>query len=46
MVKIVTDTSANLPAEIIARHGITVLPFQYTVNGQPVEYGQALFVLE
>ena len=38
MVKIVTDTSANLPADIIAQHGITVLAFQYSVNGQPVEY--------
>lgn len=38
MVRIVTDTSANLPAALIEKHGITVLAFQYTVNGQPVAY--------
>ncbi|MBQ2960182.1 MAG: DegV family protein [Oscillospiraceae bacterium] len=38
MVKIVTDTSANLPRELVEKYGITVLPFQYTVDGVPVEY--------
>ena len=40
MIKLVTDTSANLPAELVAKHGITVLAFQYTVNGVPVEYSE------
>ena len=40
MVRLVTDTSANLPAELVTKHGITVLAFQYTVNGVPVEYSE------
>jgi DegV family protein with EDD domain len=40
MIKLVTDTSANLPAELVTKHGITVLAFQYTVNGVPVEYSE------
>ena len=40
MVRLVTDTSANLPAELVAKYGITVLPFQYTVDGVPVEYSE------
>ena len=40
MVRLVTDTSANLPAELVAKHGITVLAFQYTVDGVPVEYSE------
>ena len=33
---IVTDTSANLPAELVRKHRITVVPFSYYANG--VEY--------
>lgn len=40
MIKLVTDTSANLPADLVTKHGITVLAFQYTVNGVPVEYSE------
>ena len=40
MIKLVTDTSTNLPAELVTKHGITVLAFQYTVNGVPVEYSE------
>lgn len=40
MVRLVTDTSANLPAELVAKHDISVLAFQYTVNGEPVEYNE------
>ena len=40
MVRIVTDTSANLPRELVLEHDITVLPFQYTVDGVPVEYSE------
>ncbi len=33
MIKIYTDTSANLPPELIERHGLEVIPFSYSVNG-------------
>ena len=32
--KIVTDTSANLPAPFLKEHGIGVLPFTYTIDGE------------
>jgi DegV family protein with EDD domain len=32
--KIVTDTSANLPAPILKANGVGVLPFTYTMDGQ------------
>jgi len=38
MVKIVTDTSANLPRELLDKHGITMLAFKYTVDGVEAEY--------
>ena len=31
--RIVTDTSANLPSELLEQHGIPVIPFSYYVNG-------------
>ncbi len=34
MIRIFTDTSANLPAEAIAENHLTLLPFRYTLNGQ------------
>lgn len=40
MVRIVTDTSANLPRALVLEHGITVLPFQYSVDGKEVSYGE------
>ena len=33
MIKIFTDTSANLPVSLTDKYNITVLPFSYTVNG-------------
>lgn len=33
MLKIFTDTSANLPIHLTDFYGITVIPFSYTVNG-------------
>ena len=29
MIKLFTDTSANLPAELIKQYGISVVPFSY-----------------
>ena len=40
MIRLVTDTSANLPRELVLKHDISVLAFQYTVNGEPVEYSE------
>ena len=37
MIKIFTDTSANLPAELIKKHGLTVVGFSYSVNGVEVK---------
>ena len=34
MIKIFTDTSANLPVSLTDKYNITVLPFSYTVNGK------------
>ena len=34
MIKLFTDTSANLPVSIIREYGIEVVPFSYTVNGK------------
>lgn len=31
---IFTDTSANLPTQLLAKHHIHVLPFQYIINGK------------
>lgn len=36
MTQLFTDTSANLPVEIIYEYGIEVVPFSYTIDG--VEY--------
>ena len=36
MTQLFTDTSANLPVEIIDENGIEVVPFSYTIDG--VEY--------
>lgn len=37
MVKIFTDTSANLPVSLTEAHNITVIPFYYTVGGVPAD---------
>ncbi len=31
--RIVTDTSANLPTELLERHGVRVIPFTYFIDG-------------
>ena len=40
MVRIVTDTSANLPRVLLDKHNIIMLAFQYTVDDKPVEYSE------
>ncbi len=40
MIKLFTDTSANLPLELIRRHGIKVVSFEYTVNGVAADYSE------
>lgn len=39
MIKLVTDTSANLPADLINRYAITIIPFSYSINGKEVVGG-------
>lgn len=38
MIKLFTDTSANLPLELINKHKIKVVSFVYTVNGVAADY--------
>lgn len=38
MLRLFTDTSANLPAALLKRHNITVIPFSYTIDDQSVLY--------
>lgn len=38
MLRLFTDTSANLPAAQLRQHNITVIPFSYTVNGKEMVY--------
>ena len=38
MVRLATDTSANLPRELLEKHNIAMLAFQYTVDGKEAEY--------
>lgn len=38
MIRIFTDTSANLPLALVRKHDITVVPFSYTVNGVLADY--------
>lgn len=40
MIKLFTDTSANLPLSLLTAHQIEVLPFSYTVDGKPVPYSE------
>jgi DegV family protein with EDD domain len=39
-VAIVTDSAAALPAELVARHGITVVPMWLTISGESVREGE------
>lgn len=45
MIQLFTDTSANLPDSLLRQHGIHVLPFTYTVDGQPATHfdGEAFY---
>ena len=38
MIKLFTDTSANLPIQLIHKYGIGVIPYEYTVDGVTAEY--------
>lgn len=38
MIKLFTDTSANLPIQLIHKYGIQVVSFEYTVNGVSADY--------
>lgn len=38
MIKLFTDTSANLPLQLIRKYNIQVVPFAYTVDGVSVDY--------
>ena len=38
MIKLFTDTSANLPIQLIQKHNIQVVSFEYTVDGVTAEY--------
>ena len=38
MIKLFTDTSANLPVSITKEYDIEVVPFSYTVNGKEIPY--------
>ncbi|MEA5050212.1 MAG: DegV family protein [Oscillospiraceae bacterium] len=38
MIRLYTDTSANLPAELIRKYAVGVIPFSYTVDGEPADY--------
>ncbi|MBQ1827154.1 MAG: DegV family protein [Erysipelotrichaceae bacterium] len=36
MFDVYVDSAANIPAELVGKHGITVLPMKLTLNGKPV----------
>ena len=38
MIKLFTDTSANLPIQLIHKYKIQVVSFEYTVDGITAEY--------
>lgn len=40
MIKLFTDTSSNLPIDLIKQHNITVIPFSYTVDGKEAIYNE------
>lgn len=40
MLRLFTDTSANLPTALLRRHNISVIPFSYTIDGQDISYPQ------
>lgn len=42
MIKLFTDTSANLPAELINKYAVSLLSFTYTVNGKDADRNKRL----
>lgn len=38
MIRLITDTGANLPAALLRRYQVQVIPLSYTVDGEPVAY--------
>ena len=36
MFDVYVDSAANIPAELVDKHGITVLPMKLTLNGKPI----------
>lgn len=40
MIRLFTDTSANLPLHMLRERHISVLSFSYTVDGQPMHYDE------
>lgn len=38
MIQLYTDTSANLPVSLLKQYNIKIIPFSYTVNGEPADY--------
>ncbi len=43
MVRLFTDSAANLPPDLVAAHSIVVVPFPYTVDGEPMQSTGAPF---
>ena len=40
MIRLFTDTSANLPSELIRQYNISIVPFSYTVDGKEALYDE------
>lgn len=40
MIKLYTDTSANLPTRLLKKYDISVIPYRYSVNGEDCENSQ------
>ena len=38
MIKLFADTAANLPVALVKKHGITVVPLVYSINGKEIPY--------
>ena len=38
MIRLITDSGANLPSELLRQHGILLIPLSYTVDGVEVRY--------
>ncbi len=38
MIKLFTDTSSNFSTEMVEKYNVTVIPFSYTIDGEPQYY--------